>query len=75
MSVTRIVFQPTKGMPIKQVKSKLRNLDRNHMKDINKFFSSLCDRHCGLSRTFYRTQISLIGLEKQSLLCPLVMKK
>ena len=38
------------------------------MNDINKFFSSLCHRHCWLSRTFYRTQISLIGLEKQSLL-------
>ena len=44
------------------------------MKDINKFSSSLCHRHCWLSRTFYRTQISLTGFKKQSLLCPSVMK-
>ena len=40
------------------------------MKDVNKFFSSLCYRHCWLSTTFYRTEISLIGLQKQSLLGP-----
>ena len=39
------------------------------MKDISKFFSSLCHRHCWLSRIFHRTQICLSGLEKQSLLC------
>ena len=58
-----------------QITSKLWNLSGNHMKDINKLFSSLCHRHCRLSRTFYRTQISLIDLEKQSLLCHSVMKK
>ena len=45
------------------------------MKVIKKFFNSLCERHCWLSRTFYRTQISLIGLEKQSFLSPSVIKK
>ena len=44
------------------------------MKDINKFFSSLCDRHCWLSRTFYKTQTSLIGLEKQPFLWPSEIK-
>ena len=58
-----------------QITLKLRNFRRNHMKDIKSFFSSRCDRHYWLSRTFYRTQISLIGLEKQSFLCPLVIKK
>ena len=38
------------------------------MKDINKFFSSLCDRHCWLSRTICRTQISLIGRARETVL-------
>ena len=57
-----------------QITSKLRNFNRNHTKDTNKFFSSLCERHCWLSRTFDRTQISLIGLKKQSFLCPSLIK-
>ena len=58
-----------------QVTSKLRNLSRSHMKDANKWFSSLGHRHCWISRTFYRTQISLIDLAKLSLLCRSVTKK
>ena len=30
------------------------------MEDINNVFSSPCHMHCWLSRTFYRTQISLL---------------
>ena len=44
------------------------------MKDVNNFFNLLYHRHCWLSRTFYRTQISLIDLEKQSFLRPSMIK-
>ena len=54
--------------------SKFLTFSRNHIKDINTFFHSLCHMHCWLSRTSYRTQISLFDLEKQSFLRPLVRK-
>ena len=57
-----------------QIASKFLNLGGYHMWEINNFFSLLCHKHCQLSRTFYRAQISLIDQEKQSFLRPLLIK-
>ena len=40
------------------------------MKYIDKFLSSLCHRHCWLSRTFYKTQIPSRGLIETVLVMP-----
>ena len=52
-----------------QIASKFLNLGRNNMINIYNVSSLLCHRHCWLSRTFYKIEISAIDLEKQSILC------
>ena len=43
---------------------KFLNLSKSHMADVIEFLILLCHRYCWLSKTFYKTHISLIELEK-----------
>ena len=44
---------------------KFLNFMKRNMGDIHEFSDLLCDRHCWLSKTFYKTQTSSIDVEKR----------